>query len=530
MPSGRAPESTAVGQPSVETRIEHRNDQTVVTEIRKPDGQPETRIETRLPEPPKALVSNTPKPEAVPSTEPADKPVEPQPTAVAARPRVELPDLSKTLLPPADPAVEPTPEAEAVQAAQAPLPRRPEAVATPRPPEPAPSSHKVDPIQTVPSDPLQRLPRVSTIAGQQVGAAASTSQVTQKPTEPVGAGATTGVQQTLDLTLQGKNNQEGGGREQREDTPWTESRKAEQATEPQQAGPTQTRPGAPARFEFPAESDLALKKLQGVGAPSGQVEALASRHAAHTISSLLKRAYRTNDLCSLDEESAMNALGIILKLGGEFTYAHSARVLDLSMSLADELGINDFRTRKQIRQGALLKDIGQVGAQLSQASPDDLEQIGDYVGSQLSSGSMRRAGLLHDIGKVKIPSEILHKSGKLSEEEFQIVKQHPIFGEEIVRPIASLRHLCPTIRGHHERWDGKGYPDGLKGTQIPLAARIIAVADVFDALISPRPYKPGMPLEKVRSIMLEGRGTHFDPMLLDAFMRVIDDRYGRQSA
>jgi HD-GYP domain-containing protein (c-di-GMP phosphodiesterase class II) len=245
---------------------------------------------------------------------------------------------------------------------------------------------------------------------------------------------------------------------------------------------------------------------------------------------MLKRAYRTNDLSGLDEDSAMNALGIVLKLGGEFTYAHSARVLDLSMSLADELGINDFRTRKQIRHGALLKDIGQVGAQLSQVSSDDLDQIGDYVGSQLSSRSMRMAGLLHDIGKVKIPSEILHKVGKLSEDEFQIMKQHPIFGEEIVRPIASLRHLCPTIRGHHERWDGKGYPDGLKGTQIPLAARVIAVADVFDALISPRPYKPGMPLEKVRAIMLEGRGTHFDPMLLDAFMRVIDDRYGRQSA
>ena len=102
---------------------------------------------------------------------------------------------------------------------------------------------------------------------------------------------------------------------------------------------------------------------------------------------------------------------------------------------------------------------------------------------------------------------------------------HPIFGAHIVFPIAFLRHLCRVIRAHHERCDGKGYPDGLAGEDIPLASRVIAVADVFDALVAERPYKAGMPVPKVKAILLEGRGTHFDPDCLDAFMRVLERRY-----
>ncbi|MBT9585226.1 HD-GYP domain-containing protein [bacterium] len=272
-----------------------------------------------------------------------------------------------------------------------------------------------------------------------------------------------------------------------------------------------------------AKTDEALKMgLRLAQQPEGkQLSELASRHAGHSMESLLKKAYRLDSLGELNRDDAVNALGLVLKLGGEFTFAHSARVLELAMDLADEVGITDQHTRNQVRLGALLKDTGEMALMLDEAPPGKMEKITDWLGSQ----DLRQAGLLHDIGKTKVPPEILYKPGKLTEEEYEIMKLHPVIGEEMVYPIESLRHLCPVIRGHHERWDGKGYPDGLKGEDIPYAARIIAVADVFDALAAERPYKAGMPVERVQAILREGRGTHFDPDLLDAFERVIQRRH-----
>lgn len=250
---------------------------------------------------------------------------------------------------------------------------------------------------------------------------------------------------------------------------------------------------------------------------------VAGRVAGRAIGTLLKKLYDKEDVEELDEETAVTSLGLILRLGGEFTYKHSTRVLDLALELADEVGIRDKQTRREIKYGAVLRDIGEFDL-LLQGQPNSdkkLQEIGDFLGSQ----DMLRAGLLHDIGKVNIPPEILYKPGKLTPEEYEIIKMHPIYGEEIVRPIASLRYLCPTIRGHHERWDGKGYPDGLAEEAIPLAARIISVADVFDALAAERPYKAGMEVRKVRNILAEGRGTHFDPSLVDAFLGIIARRY-----
>ena len=191
------------------------------------------------------------------------------------------------------------------------------------------------------------------------------------------------------------------------------------------------------------------------------------------------------------------------------------------MDLADEVGVNDKHTRSQVRLGSLLKDTGEMALMLDEAPPNKLEKMSDWLGSQ----DLRQAGLLHDIGKTRVPPEILYKPGKLTEEEYEIMKLHPVIGEQMVYPIESLRHLCPVIRGHHEKWDGSGYPDGLKGEDIPYASRIIAVADVFDALHAERPYKAGMPVGRVQAILREGRGTHFDPDLLDAFERVIQRRH-----
>lgn len=250
---------------------------------------------------------------------------------------------------------------------------------------------------------------------------------------------------------------------------------------------------------------------------------VSTRVAGAAIGSLLKDLYEEEDVENLDEETAVTSLGLILRLGGEFTYKHSTRVLDLALELADEVGIRDKQTRKEIKFGTMLRDVGEFDL-LLQGSPDSDKRMQEFSGF-LAGQDMLRAGLLHDIGKVQIPPEILYKPGKLTPEEYEIIKMHPIYGEEIVARIASLKYLCPTIRGHHERWDGKGYPDGLMGDSIPLAARIISVADVFDALAAERPYKRGMAVEKVIAILAEGRGSHFDPFLVDAFLEVLHRRY-----
>lgn len=291
--------------------------------------------------------------------------------------------------------------------------------------------------------------------------------------------------------------------------------------------PTQSPLSGQARLRFPAQGEggqsLGTHLSLHSGAAASARADIATRFAGKAIHSLLKKLYDEEDLEELDEEEAVSGLGLILRLGGEFTYEHSTRVLDLALELADEVGIKDKTTRREIKYGAVLCDIGEFDLLLQAGEDADktTRRLEDFLGGQ----DMLRAGLLHDIGKVNIPPEILYKPGKLTPEEYEIMKMHPIYGEQIVRPIASLRYLCPTIRGHHERWDGKGYPDGLAGEAIPIAARIISVADVFDALSAERPYKRGMEIEKVRGILAEGRGTHFDPALVDSFLRIIDRRY-----
>lgn len=134
---------------------------------------------------------------------------------------------------------------------------------------------------------------------------------------------------------------------------------------------------------------------------------------------------------------------------------------------------------------------------------------------------------LHDIGKVGIPDAILLKPGKLTDEEFDIMKTHTLLGSEAIRVAekelghTSFLHLAREIaETHHEKWDGSGYPDGLKGDDIPVSGRLMALADVYDALISKRVYKPAFSHEKARSIIIEGRGIHFDPEVVDAFLAI----------
>ena len=133
------------------------------------------------------------------------------------------------------------------------------------------------------------------------------------------------------------------------------------------------------------------------------------------------------------------------------------------------------------------------------------------------------AGLLHDVGKIGVADRVLLKPGKLTEEEFNEIKRHPQVGHKILQHLKKLSFALPGVLYHHERLDGRGYPEGLRGDQIPLIARIIAVADAFDAMASNRPYRKGMPLRKIFDILRSGAGTQWDPLVVDAFFRALDD-------
>jgi putative two-component system response regulator len=136
---------------------------------------------------------------------------------------------------------------------------------------------------------------------------------------------------------------------------------------------------------------------------------------------------------------------------------------------------------------------------------------------------LRRGGFLHDLGKIGVPDEILKKGSNLTGEEWQIMKQHPIIGENICKPLKSLRLVLPIIRHHHEHSDGSGYPDGLRKGEIPLLPRILQVVDVYDALRTARPYKPALNHEQAAITMLEeGRTGLWDEEVVQEFLSMLN--------
>ena len=133
------------------------------------------------------------------------------------------------------------------------------------------------------------------------------------------------------------------------------------------------------------------------------------------------------------------------------------------------------------------------------------------------------AAVLHDFGKIGIPEDILTKSSRLTDEEFTIMKAHPVIARDLLSSLELLSDLLPAITHHHERWDGRGYPDSLKAEETPLWARIIAIADSYDTMTSRRAYKEPYPPERVREELKKGRGTQFDPTLVDHLESILDE-------
>jgi HD-GYP domain-containing protein (c-di-GMP phosphodiesterase class II) len=186
---------------------------------------------------------------------------------------------------------------------------------------------------------------------------------------------------------------------------------------------------------------------------------------------------------------------------------HDELLVGFVRSLVSTLDAKDPYTRGHSERVALLaRQLGQqIGLETS-----DLEDI--YM-----------SGLLHDIGKVGVDDRILAKPGQLTDDEFRQIQQHPMIGYQILCQLRNLAHILPGVRHHHEAFNGKGYPDRLKGEGIPLMARIIAVADSYDAMVSDRPYRKGMPIEHLEEIFRRGAGEQWDPRVIEAYFQSRDD-------
>ncbi|EAR61668.1 hypothetical protein MED92_03697 [Neptuniibacter caesariensis] len=208
----------------------------------------------------------------------------------------------------------------------------------------------------------------------------------------------------------------------------------------------------------------------------------------------------------------------------ELSVTRDASILGLA-SLAEtrdnETGGHILRTQNYVR--ALAEEMSKLPEFSDQLDQETIELL-------------YKSAPLHDVGKVGIPDNILLKPGKLTDEEFSIMKQHPQIGADALevaeKQLGSnsfLRIAREISLTHHEKWDGNGYPNGLKGSDIPISGRLMAVADVYDALISKRVYKPAFSHEKARDIIVEGRGSHFDPAVVDAFLS-IEERFTQIAA
>jgi cyclic di-GMP phosphodiesterase len=209
--------------------------------------------------------------------------------------------------------------------------------------------------------------------------------------------------------------------------------------------------------------------------PVNKHELLARVH------SLLRLKQFTDELDNA--ETVLSSLALSIEAKDPYTEGHCDRLSKYSVSLAEKLGL-----------------------------PEDLRV------------ALRRGGLVHDIGKLAVPEHILLKPGPLTPEERKIMEQHTIAGERICAPLRSFRKVLPIIRHHHEKWDGSGYPDGLKGEQIPLTARILQITDIYDSLTTDRPYRKALSPEKALAIMREevNRGW-WDGSILDEFEAVLHD-------
>jgi putative nucleotidyltransferase with HDIG domain len=191
-----------------------------------------------------------------------------------------------------------------------------------------------------------------------------------------------------------------------------------------------------------------------------------------------------NKIADLQQSTlaTIDLLTATLEAKDPYTKGHSVRVAEYSLRISKEMLLDEVYTEKLVH-----------------------------------------AALLHDIGKIGVHEDILNKPSRLSDEEYDKVKQHPSIAAQILSGYDAFKDLNEIVIAHHERYDGDGYPYGLKGEEIPLGARILSVADTFDAVTSDRVYRRGMSLNEAKKILVEEKGKQFDPYIVEAFLNIIDD-------
>ena len=285
----------------------------------------------------------------------------------------------------------------------------------------------------------------------------------------------------------------------------------------QQRHPWPTPPGSHSkRFSVAGEElvQVILPMSTNDGRLAGYVEGitLVSRSALHEREQQIRGAVLTASISVF--AAALLLYPLMSGLLGQ-TVALSSRLLESNLSLLRSLG--NAIAKRDADTDAHNYRVTCYAVTLAEALGVGKETIAELV----------LGAFLHDVGKIGIPDQILLKPGRLTSEEFQIMQTHAMLGIEIVAGNPWLAGAEKTIRHHHERFDGKGYPDGLIGEAIPLAARIFALVDVFDALTSVRPYKPALSLEETLSIMEREDAQHFDPKIHAVFRQVAPVLYAQ---
>lgn len=228
------------------------------------------------------------------------------------------------------------------------------------------------------------------------------------------------------------------------------------------------------------------------------------------------------------KDKVIGALEVINKLGSE-TFVQQD--LELLNALANTVGIaidnanlyeekrNTFLETAEALADAIDKRDPYTGGHTKRVTSYSLAMAKHLDLDPSEAENLKLSAILHDIGKIGVPDDVLRKKGKLTDKEFESIKKHPIFGYEIMSHIKSLKDVIPGMRYHHERPDGKGYPDRLQAGKIPLIARVIAIADTFDAMTSDRPYRKALTDAEALKEVRKCAGTQFDPMLVKTFLK-----------
>ncbi|MCG0278329.1 MAG: diguanylate cyclase [Thermanaeromonas sp.] len=230
---------------------------------------------------------------------------------------------------------------------------------------------------------------------------------------------------------------------------------------------------------FPEDADAALPVIRA--AENDLFRAKSSQGKARLYQSIL------SEICALKVKEAFPTLQTLVALinaKDRYTYGHSERVMSYSLALAEKLNLS-VEDKDALRYGAYL----------------------------------------HDLGKIEIESSLLNKDGPLTKEEWEIMKTHPLWGSELLRPLIFFQKIALILRYHHENYNGSGYPDGLKGENIPLLARIVRLADSFDAMTTDRPYRKGLTFEQASEELRQGAGTLYDPKLVEVFLEAVKEVY-----